>query len=107
MIYEIIDLLDMFTTWQNNSTVEHFIRILYDKGFELSRFREMVRSFKDCEKQLGPKNENRTEKNAFGRDGTIFKVEKITISRVIYKQSVAEVVLSQVWCKTNCRKASM
>lgn len=105
MIYEIPALLDMFRTRQENSMVEHSIHTLHDKGVELSSFREVMRSFKDCEKHLSRKTENRAEKNAFMRGETIIKLEKIAICRVRYKQCVAVVFMSQMWGHQNCRKS--
>lgn len=55
----------MFRTQLRNSMTEQFIHTLNDIGFELSMFREMVRSFEHCETMLIRKTENKLEKNAF------------------------------------------
>lgn len=44
---------------------KQFICTLKCKDFELSTFREIVRSFENCEKMLSRETENRVEKNRF------------------------------------------
>lgn len=59
---------------------ERFIRILYDKDFERSRFREMLRSFEGYEEMSSGETENRMDKNGFEKDEMNAKLEQIWIS---------------------------
>lgn len=59
--------------------VDRLIRMFHDKEFELSTFREMVRSFEDCEKMLSRETETRVEKNRFIEDELNVKSRKIAM----------------------------
>lgn len=60
-IYDICDLVGIFSGQQENIIAEKSVPIFHYKYFEPSRFREMVRSLEDCEKirkcQMGIDND--------------------------------------------------
>lgn len=48
-----MSLTGYFGSHQANGMAKHFIRFLGDNGFELSRFKKMLRRFEECEKNVG------------------------------------------------------
>lgn len=68
VICDMHDLLGMFPGQQGYSLAEHIIcisRILHDKVFALSRFREMVSSFEDRRSMLSRETENLVDRKVF------------------------------------------
>lgn len=59
LVYDICALQDMSGSQQRNGRAEYIIRVMYDKNFEISKFREIARSFEDCENLLSRETENR------------------------------------------------
>lgn len=69
---------------------EQFIGILHYKYFGPSMFREMVRSFENCEKLMVWETENRVEKNTVCKNQICVKLRQVSMSGVLYSRSSVE-----------------
>lgn len=96
VIYGICGLLNKMASEQGKNVAKDVIKMLYNEYFDVSRYREVMKSFEDCEKMLSRETEKRVEENRFMKQEMSVISGQITMAGDLYNRSAVKVLRQQV-----------
>lgn len=96
VIYDFCELLSGLSGDQGKKLAENCMKILHHKYFKFLSFKEVVKSYKDCEMMMNCEKEKLIEKIGFVKNEISVTLGRITMARVVYKRSLVDLLRMQL-----------